>query len=116
MKRIVLQSNVEMHLYVGTASGSRPPGATPQPGTTANVAHAGRATPNAPEPEKAHVTIKSPGRFQYDLFKDYDLAHFDVATAAESVLTTNNTPHYIDVTPAISASTSLTSWSANTST
>jgi lipopolysaccharide export system protein LptA len=74
VKRIVLQSNVEMHLYTSGNSGF--PNATR--GTQPAPAAKG---PAAPPAEKAHVYVSTPGQFQYEFGKDHDLATFDVARA-----------------------------------
>ncbi|HEY7154887.1 MAG TPA: hypothetical protein VH575_13070, partial [Gemmataceae bacterium] len=88
VKRIVLKQDVTMHLFV---SGSTPfPGGakdrpTP-PAENKNAAPASRgadATPLAKPPEPAHIIIRTPGRFQYNLFKDHDLARFDVPDDAD---------------------------------
>jgi lipopolysaccharide export system protein LptA len=73
VKSIVLHSAVEMNLYPDGQSGF-PGGMRPQPANSA----AAKAPGGAP-PEKAHILIKTPGKFRYDVFKDYDVARFDVA-------------------------------------
>jgi len=78
VKRIVLKQDVTMHLYTS--------GATPFPGgdksrpATATTAMKGAVKP---PPESAHIFIRTPGRFQYDLFKDHDMAQFDVPQDAD---------------------------------
>ncbi len=71
VKSIVLHSDVEMNLYVDSQSGF--------PGGSREPAARGAAKPNAAAPpEKAHIRIKTPGRFRYEIFKDHDVARFDV--------------------------------------
>jgi lipopolysaccharide export system protein LptA len=79
VKRVVLKQDVTMHLYVS--------GGTPFPGGDKTRAAPPRgkdagapAVPpgGKPAPETSHVVIRTPGRFQYDLYKDHDMAHFDV--------------------------------------
>jgi hypothetical protein len=91
VKRIVLQSNVEMHLYVDARSNFPAGQAAP-----AGPASKPPQTP-ADAPEKAHVTIKSPGKFVYELMKDCDLAHFDV-TPAGGVASKSTSPQDVTVT------------------
>ena len=69
-----------MHLYVdGRSSFLGGPRPETKPG-------GGQPPPAAagPPPEKAHIAIKTPGRFVYELFKDHDQATFEVP-AAKSV-------------------------------
>src|SRR5262249_55495841 len=103
VKRIVLQSNVDMHLFIagsGFPAGDRekpvspphpalsPPGgereqkSSPLPprGGRGQGEGGGAAGEPPPEPEKAHIHIHAPGRFQYDFGKDHDLAQFDMST------------------------------------
>jgi hypothetical protein len=95
VKRIVLQADVDMHLYVDGKSGFLAGQKSDAPASTTTVAAkpnsanpaegkkpepAKNATP-PPEVEKAHVSIKTPGRFQYDFFKDHDEARFEVPAA-----------------------------------
>jgi lipopolysaccharide export system protein LptA len=83
VKRIVLQSNVEMHLYTGGNNGfpNATRGTQPAPAARAHAAKA-PATPQGPPAAKAHVYISTPGQFQYEFCKDHDLATFDVRRAA----------------------------------
>jgi lipopolysaccharide export system protein LptA len=79
VKSIVLHSDVVMQLYVDGQSGF-PGGNSERP---ANAPPAKRpATGPTAAPEKAHITIRTPGMFRYDVFKDYDTACFDVPEAA----------------------------------
>ncbi len=66
IKRVLLQSNVDMTLYVD--------GATGFPGGRREVP---KPVANRP-PEKAKLTIKTSGRFQYEFLKDHDQATFEV--------------------------------------
>jgi lipopolysaccharide export system protein LptA len=70
VKSIVLHSDVEMNLYVDGQSGF--PGGTREPSAKPS------ATKAASPPEKAHVRIKTPGKFRYEIYKDHDFARFDV--------------------------------------
>lgn len=76
VKSIVLHSNVTMNLYTDAQSGF--PG-----GSRSTPANPQAAKPPAGAPaqpaEKAHVYIDCPGKFRYDVNKDYDLARFDAA-------------------------------------
>ena len=73
VKRVTLQSNVEMYLYVdSTRSGL--PGSDREPAKPSKDA----AAKNAADEEKAQVIIKTPGRFEYLFLKDYDFATFDL--------------------------------------
>jgi lipopolysaccharide export system protein LptA len=83
VKRIVLQSGVVMNLYTGGNAGFPNPtrGTQPTPAArppAAKPALAAGAPPPQP-PAKAHVYISTPGQFQYEFFKDHDLATFDAA-------------------------------------
>jgi lipopolysaccharide export system protein LptA len=69
VKRIVLRAGVTMHLY---AAGQFLGGANKEAGPARPAAEPAEA------PEKAHVTIVCPGRFQYDFLPEGDLAQFDV--------------------------------------
>ncbi len=80
VKSIVLHSGVSMSLYVDGQSGF-PGGARGQPAGPAPGKRPGADA--AAAPEKAHVVITAPGKFRYDVFKDYDLARFDVAEDAD---------------------------------
>jgi hypothetical protein len=72
VKKIVLRSGVTMHLYV---AGQFLGGANKEPGQA-------RPAPDPAEaPEKAHVTITCPGRFQYEFLPEGDRAQFDVPAA-----------------------------------
>jgi hypothetical protein len=73
VKRIVLKSDVIMHLYAPPGSGVM--GARPKP-EAARPAKAEIAA-NQPGP-KEHILIQTQGRFQYDFLKEHDLATFDV--------------------------------------
>jgi hypothetical protein len=75
VKRIVLQSDVDMHLYVDAGS-SFPAGTKEEPA-------AAKKQPPAEIPEKADIHIKTPGRFQYDFGKENeaDTACFEVPDA-----------------------------------
>ena len=79
VERIVLLANVDMNLYVAggflsNASGGDSKGAAAKDGSPAPAKAA------AP-PEKAHISIYTPGRFEYVFRKDGDLARFDVPEA-----------------------------------
>jgi lipopolysaccharide export system protein LptA len=80
VKRIVLKQDVTMHLYVSGGTpfpGGDKPRAAPASKSKDASTQAGR-TAGTPAAETSHVVIRTPGRFQYDLFKDHDMAHFDV--------------------------------------
>jgi hypothetical protein len=72
IKRVQLQSNVDMKLFVDGNSGF--PGGN----------HDGNKPPEGPAPaaqppaEKAQLSIRTSGRFRYDFLKEYDVARFDV--------------------------------------
>ena len=78
VERIVLLSGVDMNLYVagdflsGPAAGKEKAAAADAPKP--------RAKPDAP-PDKAHVNIYTPGRFEYLFHKDGDVALFDAPEA-----------------------------------
>src|SRR6202011_1675832 len=72
-KRISLMSNVEMYLYVDS-NRSGLPGSDRAPAKTDKQP----APKPAPDDEKVQIIIKTPGRFDYLFFKDYDLATFDL--------------------------------------
>jgi hypothetical protein len=75
VKRIVLKQDVTMHLY---SSGQSPfPGGDKTPSASPAKDKKG-AVVAKPPPDLSHVIIRTPGRFQYDLYKDHDMAHFDV--------------------------------------
>ncbi|HVS36782.1 MAG TPA: hypothetical protein VMS17_14570 [Gemmataceae bacterium] len=63
--RIVIKSNVDMNLYV--AGGFLSNGAEAKPKAAAPPA----------SPTKAHVSIRTDGRFEYEFRKDGDVARFD---------------------------------------
>jgi lipopolysaccharide export system protein LptA len=93
VKQIVLQSTVEMHLHVESDSpfpGNDPSRAPAKPNGDVDVDLGKKGSEKPPEvrlmgpelpPEKAHIIITTPGRFVYDMFKDYDLATFSVPNA-----------------------------------
>ncbi|HEY7423322.1 MAG TPA: hypothetical protein VH682_03690 [Gemmataceae bacterium] len=91
VKRIVLKQDVTMHLNVA--------GQTPFPGgdkdhpRSAEGKDAPPAAAAKPPAEPAHIIIRTPGRFQYDLFKDHDLARFDVPNDADQA----NSPQDVTV-------------------
>jgi hypothetical protein len=69
VKRIVLKQDVNMDLRV---AGPTPfPGGSDKPAAPATKEKKSTA-------EQSHVLISTPGRFRYDLFKDHDMAYFDV--------------------------------------
>jgi len=74
VKKVILQSNVDMCLYIDARSGF--PGRQNPDGAKNDKPEAKKAA--AEEPEKAQVTIKTPGRFTYDIYKDHDMARFEV--------------------------------------
>ena len=76
--RIVLLSDVDMNLYVAGDFLSGP--AAGKEKAAAADASKPPAKPDAP-PEKAHVNIYTPGRFEYVFHKDGDVALFDVPEA-----------------------------------
>jgi lipopolysaccharide export system protein LptA len=83
VKRIVLHRDADMDLYMDGKSGFLSTGAKP-------------ADPAAKAPaEKSHVVIRTPGRFQYDLFKDHDQARFDIPKPA--VLQPAKSPQHVTV-------------------
>ncbi len=71
VKRIVLHSDVIMHLYAPAGQGVM--GTPKKPDKPKDP-----KAPSAEQGPKEHILIQTPGRFQYDFFKDYDLAQFDV--------------------------------------
>jgi hypothetical protein len=81
VKRIILKEDVDMFLYVA--------GGTPFPGNKANAERPSpgpHPVPTAASPhpaEPAHIHIVCPGRFEYELFKDHDMARFDVPIDAD---------------------------------
>ena len=87
VKRIVLREAVDMTLYV--ASGGPFPGSHKASGAASapREEHSGRvrdpARPNAAKPSIVHIV--TPGRFEYQLFKDYDTAVFEVAADAQQL-------------------------------
>lgn len=80
VKRIVLQADVDMHLYVDGQSGFLG-GPREQAGKAPAVKPNADKAALAEPPEKAHVVIKTPGKFRYDVGKDHDTARFDVPDA-----------------------------------
>jgi hypothetical protein len=88
VKRITLQSNVDMELYVDGRSGffnhaddktaARPPVKASDPG------------------DQAQLHITTPGRFDYLFFKGYDMAHFEV-TPGNLQLLGGTTPRDVTV-------------------
>jgi hypothetical protein len=70
VKQIVLQSDVLMKLFVDSNSGFMGGNGSQDKGEP-------KPAPQDP-PEKSQVTIKTPGPFHYDFFKDHDMAHFDI--------------------------------------
>jgi hypothetical protein len=79
VKRIVLRNDVDMHLYVDGDSRFLAPAKEPETGKgPAAVKGPTPAKPKPPPAEKAHVHIRTPGTFDYQIFKDHDTAVFDV--------------------------------------
>lgn len=75
VERVKLHAAVDMHLYVDARSGFLNSASGPRP----PAAGAGAAPPGGggkPAAEKARLTIKTHGPFEYDLVKDF--ARFDV--------------------------------------
>ncbi len=70
VERIVVKSGVDMNLYVAGGFMSDPAGAKPS-----------GKEPKAAPPEKAHINVYTPGRFEYEFRKDGDVARFDAPTA-----------------------------------
>jgi hypothetical protein len=106
VKRITLQSNVEMHLYVDGHSGfmnesDKKQAAKPQPAGNAVE----KPRPDARDTEakaadaeeKAHLQITTPGRFNYLFFKDYDMAHFEVTPGTPAPPVGASTPQDVIV-------------------
>ncbi len=92
VKRITLQANVVMDLFVDGSSGfinhSDKNGATkPQPDDKVVGAAPSKDEKDAAKakepPEKSNLHITTPGRFNYLLFKDYDMAHFEVTPGVQ---------------------------------
>jgi hypothetical protein len=75
VEKVVLNSSVDMHLWVDARSGFLGP---PEKKSDSSVS----TSPAAPEPEKSHVVIKTNGPFVYHVQKD--LASFDSPEPAES--------------------------------
>jgi hypothetical protein len=76
VRQIKLRADVTMDLYLTSGQGplvgnTHTAAAPPPPAPPAN----GKP---AAQPTKEHVKIHTPGPFQYDFCKDYDLARFDV--------------------------------------
>jgi lipopolysaccharide export system protein LptA len=89
VKRITLQSNVVMHLYVDGSSGflgqSKDKGAAAKAKPDGKVevgvppaAARDAVTKAAEAPDKLLLDVTTPGRFQYFFHKDYDTAEFEV--------------------------------------
>jgi hypothetical protein len=88
VKRITLQANVVMHLYVDGNSGFL--GQSKDKGAAAKAKPDGRVEIEVPldaaqgaakaggAPDKLLLDITTPGRFQYFFYKDYDAAQFEV--------------------------------------
>jgi hypothetical protein len=85
VKRIVLKEAVSMWLYVASgapfpgndkASGGRQP---PVPENNKGLTPPARQEASR-SGEPARIHIETPGRFEYELFKDHDQARFDVPT------------------------------------
>jgi lipopolysaccharide export system protein LptA len=78
VKRIVLKQDVTMHLYVaGQTPFPNGDKTHPAPGAKDASGQPPRAAAKPPS-ENSHVVIRTPGRFRYDIFKDHDMAYFDV--------------------------------------
>ncbi len=75
VKRIVLKEAVTMNLYVSSG--------TPFPSNDKSIA----AGNNAAAKQPAQIRIHTPGRFEYQVFKDNDIARFDVPPNAEQTST-----------------------------
>ncbi len=82
VKRIVLKEAVHMDLVVagGTPfpSNDKPKAAAPAGKQAGEHTGRGRDSARAPGGEPALIQIQTPGRFEYELLKDYDMARFDV--------------------------------------
>ncbi len=73
VKWVTLGSNVDMKLYIdGQSSFMVSAPAAPQAKPAGNA---------APPAQKSELHITTPGHFRFDLFKDHDLAQFDVRPA-----------------------------------
>jgi hypothetical protein len=96
VKRIVLKEDVDMKLRV--ADGGPFPSNDKASGTTGGLRekHSGRAHDPARQPagEAARIHIETPGRFEYEIFKDHDMARFDVPKDADQP----NSPQDVTVT------------------
>jgi hypothetical protein len=85
VKRIVLKSDVNMHLYVS--------GQTPFPAGDKDKAGKPPAVPAKAPGEVSHVVVKTAGRFQYDIYKDHDMARFFVPEEGQA----SRSPQYVTV-------------------
>jgi lipopolysaccharide export system protein LptA len=93
VKRITLQANVDMHLYVDGRSGfmgghaGDKGSAKAKPGGKVEIEVPRDAAKDAVtkgEPaEKSHLNITTPGRFEYLFFKDHDTARFEVTPGGQ---------------------------------
>jgi hypothetical protein len=70
VKRIVLNEAVNMDLVVSSGG--------PFPSNDKAKTAQGRDSARAPAGELAFINIRTPGRFEYELLKDHDMARFDV--------------------------------------
>jgi lipopolysaccharide export system protein LptA len=91
VKRVMLKSDVNMHLYVAGQPGAPPPG-DKKPAAPAKPA--GQAAAAPPQSEPSHINIRTPGPFRYELRKDHDLAHFDLP-AGQGL--PSHTPQFVTV-------------------
>jgi lipopolysaccharide export system protein LptA len=76
VKRVVLNQDVTMHLHI--AGGTPFPGGDKKPPAVDSKTTPSTKTAADKPAEPSHIIIRTPGRFQYDLFKDHDMARFDV--------------------------------------
>jgi hypothetical protein len=72
VERVVLRSDVEMHLYSDSSSGFMNSGKTPP------APKPGEKSKPVETPKKAHIVIKTLGPFRYDATKDF--AEFDISS------------------------------------
>ncbi len=84
VKRIVLKEAVTMNLYVASGApfpnGEKSNAGTPREEHAKKHAGRGNDAARSPGSEPARIKIETPGRFEYEILKDYDMARFDVPT------------------------------------
>ena len=100
VKRIVLEENVVMNLCVAGGgpfpSNDKASGAASarREKQTDKQGRLSRDTARPPAAEHALIHIETPGRFEYEIFKDHDMARFDVPSNSDQP----NSPQDVTVT------------------